>query len=173
MKKILLLSFAWFASFVAFATDGVDDNHFRIQGNVFDVQLSDGTEVEATHVQIVVYQDKELFVAFFSGKKGEYEFNLPVGHEYEIAFGGSAFVNQKVYVDSRPVAPRAGGYDLDLDMHLFRIMDGVEFNMLNEPFMRMVFDAETAQLKVDEEHYTERAKELERSLKKIKKEKKA
>ena len=173
MKKTFLMIGLYLSTLAVFATDSVDNDHFRIQGNVFDVHLSNGSEDEASHVQIVVYQNKEIFVAFFSGKKGEYEFNLPVGYEYEIAFGGSAFENQKVYVDTRPVVPRAGGYDLDLDIHLFRVIDGTQFSMLQEPFMRLYFDQETAQLILDEEHYITQAKELERALRKMKRDKKA
>jgi hypothetical protein len=174
MKNALLfLFFAWAIS-SAQATKGVDDDHFRIQGRIYEKSVTEGgTVVETPFCQVVVYQNKELFVAFFSSKDGSYEFNLPIGFEYEVMFGGSAFVNQKIQVDTKGMHKRPGGYDLDLDIELFRVMDGYEFPLLNEPFVKIGWDAETEQLIQDELYTLDRKRELEKLLKKIRKEKKA
>lgn len=174
MKNAILLTIFVCCVSVLQAKKGVDDDHFRIQGKVYDKPLAEaGSSIEAAFCQIIVYQNKELFVAFFSGKDGSYEFNLPIGFDYEVMFGGSAFVNQKVQIDTKSMKQRSGGYDLDLDIELFRVLDGYEFSLLNEPFVKIGWDAQTEQLVQDEAYTLDRRRELEKLLKKIRKEKKA
>ena len=71
------------------------ENHFHISGVIYHYDLVKGDELPAAHTQIVIYQNKELYVAFFGGADGLYSFYLPIGFEYEVWFGGSAFANKK------------------------------------------------------------------------------
>ncbi len=147
----------------------ISGDHFLVKGKVYEVDMLEGTEMAAVTAQVVVYQEKEIYVAFFTEKDGLYEFYLPIGHTYEIWFGGSAFINKKVQVDSNLMSGGKKPQKLDLDIGLFRPMDNEEFPLLNEPFVIIAYDEEMAALIPDLEYTEEKAVELEKQFRKIKK----
>ena len=174
MKKWMLFVAMFTMATLANATrKHTDDDHFLIQGKIYEQSLSNEEEQkEISHAQIVVYQDQEIFVSFYTDEHGSYEFNLPTGHEYEIWFGGSVYVNKRVYIDTRAVSSRPGGYDLDFDISLFKPVAGFEFAMLGQPLVKMAWNKEESQFTPDVEYTEIHMKELEKSLKKVRKERK-
>lgn len=145
------------------------ENLFLITGKVLEISLTGAEAKDCGNVQIVVYQDQEIFVAFYSDAKGGYEFNLPVGFTYEIWFGGSTYVNKKVSIDTRDLPKAKGGYEVELDMGLFRPYDKVDFVPLREPFVKVAYSDEYGTLAADMEYTALRSKELDKVVKKAKK----
>ena len=145
------------------------ENHFYIHGIIYQYDIDKGTEAPASHAQVVVYQNGELYVAFFAGEDGSYSFFLPIGFEYEVAFGGSAFVNKKLKVDATQLPEEKTPREIGLDFTLFRSVDDVDFAVLNEPFVRMNYDPEADALRIDEAYTRTRKTELDKVLKKAKK----
>ena len=145
------------------------ENLFLITGKVLEISLTGAEAKDCGNVQIVVYQDQEIFVAFYSDAKGAYEFNLPVGFTYEIWFGGSTYVNKKVFIDTRDLPKARGGYEVELDMGLFRPYDKVDFVPLKEPFVKVAYSDEYGTLAADMEYTALRSKELDKVVKKAKK----
>lgn len=145
------------------------ENLFLITGKVLEISLTGGEPKDCGNVQIVVYQDQEIFVAFYSDAKGGYEFNLPIGFTYEIWFGGSTYVNKKVQIDTRDLPKSRGGYEVELDLGLFRPYDKVDFVPLKEPFVKVAYSDEYGTLAADMEYTALRSKELDKVVKKAKK----
>ena len=145
------------------------ENLFLITGKVLEISLTGAEPKDCGNVQIVVYQDQEIFVAFYSDAKGGYEFNLPIGFTYEIWFGGSTYVNKKVSIDTRDLPKSRGGYEVELDMGLFRPYDKVDFVPLKEPFVKVEYSDEYGTLAADMEYTALRSKELDKVVKKAKK----
>ena len=145
------------------------ENHFYINGIIYQYDIQKGSEAPAPHAQVVVYQNNELYVAFFAGEDGSYSFFLPIGFEYDVAFGGSAFVNKKLKVDATQLPEEKKPREIVLDISLFRSVDGVDFTILNEPFVRMNYDPEADALRIDDAYTRSRKVELDKSLKKAKK----
>lgn len=143
---------------------------FVLKGKVQEIDMFDDITKEAPEVHVVVYQEKEIFVAFFTQKDGSYEFHLPYGYQYEIWYGGSAFVNKKVSVDTKKLAPGKQEMPLNMDIALFRPVDGYEFELLNEPYVNVTFDETTKTLVPDLEFTEIKADELSKLFRKIKKE---
>jgi hypothetical protein len=110
-----------------------------------------------------------LYVAFFAGEDGSYSFFLPIGFEYEVAFGGSAFVNKKLKIDATQLPEEKTPRDIGLDFTLFRSVDNIDFAVLKEPFVRMNYDAEADALRIDDVYTRTRKAELDKVLKKAKK----
>lgn len=148
----------------------ISGDYFLLKGQVYEVDMLAGSDMAAVSAQVVVYQEKEIYVAFFTEKDGLYEFYLPIGFTYEIWFGGSAFINKKVQVDARMLPKEKNPQKLDLDMGLFRPMDGYDFPLLNDPYVLIGYDEELAALIPDLEYTEEKAAELEKLFRKIKKE---
>jgi hypothetical protein len=145
------------------------ENLFLITGKVLEISLTGAEPKDCGNVQIVVYQDQEIFVAFYSDAKGGYEFNLPVGFTYEIWFGGSTYVNKKVSIDTRDLPKSKGGYEVEWDLGLFRPYDKVDFVPLKEPFVKVQYSDEYGTLAADMEYTALRSKELDKVIKKAKK----
>lgn len=145
------------------------ENHFVISGIVYHFDIAKGSETPAAHTQIVVYQNKELYVAFFGGADGSYSFYLPVGFEYEVWFGGSAFANKKVLIDATQLPEEKKPREVLLDVSLFRAVEGVDFSILNEPYVRMAYNPESDSMRPDDEYTRKRKVELDKSIKKAKK----
>jgi hypothetical protein len=144
-------------------------DHFLLTGKIVEMDLVAGGDKECGNVQIVVYQGDEIFVAFYSEVNGAYEFNLPLGHSYEIWFGGSTYVNKKVYINARDLPPNKFGYEVELDMGLFRPVENVDFAPLHEPFVKIAYDEAFEALAVDMDYTILRSKELDKVIKKAKK----
>jgi hypothetical protein len=170
----LLLTILIFLSATPFISGkdkkGVAGDYFLLSGKVYEINMIEGTEMDAVSAQVVVYQEDEIYVAFFTKQDGLYEFYLPVGHVYKIWFGGSAFVNKIVQVDARALPITKKPADVDLDMGLFRPLDGYDFALLNEPYVMFNYDEEMEEMMPDMEYSEKKAMELDKIFKKIKKE---
>lgn len=172
MKTLLfLICCAWGASAQGTVDKSEHQGQFKLFGKVFEYDPVNGGENVAADAQIVVYQGTELYVAFFTGKSGNYEFYLPVGHVYEIWYGGGAFVNKIVSVDATECPPSRSPKDLKLDMGLFRPIEGTDFPMLMEAFVKVNFDKENGMLMPDMEYVDERMRMLDKTLRKVSKSK--
>jgi hypothetical protein len=145
------------------------ENHFFINGIIYQYDIVKDSEAPASHAQVVVYQNNELYVAFFAGEDGSYSFYLPIGFEYEVAFGGSAFVNKKLKVDATQLPEEKKPREVILDISLFRSVDDVDFAILNEPYLFMAYDPEMDVLRLNEEYTRKRKIELDKALKRAKK----
>ncbi len=149
--------------------DDSNGDYYMLKGSVYEVDMITENEKKASDVQVVVYQDHELFVAFFTDAAGAYEFFLPLGHSYEVWFGGAAFVNKKVAVDATQFPKERKPRTVTLDMGLFRPIEGVEFPMLNTPFVNIRYDAEMDEISPDFEFTGRKTEELNKYFVKIKK----
>lgn len=168
--KPLFTIIAVLASLVGFSKNDISGDKFIIQGKIYELNIFDQTDKEANKVQIVIYQNQEIYASIYCKENGSYEFILPVGFEYELWFGGKEFVNKKVYVDSRSVPSRkASGYECNLDMGLFRPIDNVEFPTLVDHYVKVRWDNEYRQLLPDIEYSEWKYKEVEKNIKRARK----
>ncbi len=173
MKILFLAISVLFSSLSCFCQSTRKDitgDYFHLTGKVYEVDMFEGTEKSAIATQIVVYQEKELYVAFFTEKNGLYEFYLPAGFQYEIWYGGSAFVNKIVTVDSRMLPKSKKPSKLDLDIGLFRPVEGHDFPMLKEPYVQVIYDEELAGMVPDFEYTDDKSAQLEKIFRRLKKE---
>lgn len=145
------------------------ENHFLISGIIYHYDILSDKEMPAANVQIAIYQDKDLYVAFFGGADGAYSFYLPVGFEYEVMFGGSAFVNKRVRIDATQFPEERKPREVLLDLSLFRNVEGADFSLLEEPYVHIIYDPEADRILPDEAYTIKRKTELDKAIKKAKK----
>jgi hypothetical protein len=146
-------------------------DYFLLKGKVLQLDPIEEKEEDAPNVQVVVYQEKEIYVAFYTEPTGVYEFYLPVGHTYEIWYGGSAYVNKKVAIDATQFPKEKKPRTVLMDMGLFRPVEGYDFPMLNAPYVKVAFDVEANEALADLEYTAALSDEISRLFRKIKKEK--
>ena len=174
--RLLLILFALlvacvpsFGQFLKISKTTSLENHYLISGVMYNYDIASGKETPAANVQIVIYQNRELYVAFFGGADGAYSFYLPVGFDYDVSFGGSAYVNKKVHVDATQFPEERKPREILLDMSLFHPVDGADFSVLEQPFVNIQYDPEADQIRPDESYTAKRKAELEKALKKARK----
>ena len=157
------------AQFRKISKSTTHENHYLISGVLYNYDIASGKETPAANVQIVIYQNRELYVAFFGGADGTYSFYLPVGFDYDVSFGGSAYVNKKVHVDATQFPEERKPREVLLDLSLFHHVDGADFSVLEQPFVNIQYDPEADQIRPDEAYTAKRKAELEKALKKARK----
>jgi len=146
------------------------NEYFLVEGVVYEIDPLEETEGKASEVQLVVYQEKEIYVAFYTAKTGAYNFYLPVGHDYLIWYGGSSYVNKKVEIEGTKFPTSEKPQKVQMDIALFRPIEGYEFPMLDEPFVKVVYHTDDELIGPDMKYTDERVDLLGKQVKKIQKE---
>lgn len=106
----------------------INEEHFLIHGDMVEQVYGSENKANAPNTRVIVYRDNEIYVAFKSDERGEYIFNLPIGHKYELTYGGDDFVNKRVEIDATDCKIRKKGYTLEMNMSLFRPVDEVDYS---------------------------------------------
>jgi hypothetical protein len=162
-------------SMICLVSNAQKDNHegyFHLKGNTIEIDMFDQVEKGPISTQVVVYQDKDIYVAFFTDQSGLYEFYLPIGHQYEIWFGGGVYVSKKVAVDTKGVpTKKKRPSELKLDMALFQAVDGYDFPMLKDAYVKVEYDEEYQALTPDLDYTEAISVDIDKLFRKIKKEK--
>jgi hypothetical protein len=163
------LALAWLL--IAICTHAQSNtNSFVIQGKITQVDWLSGEEKPASNCQVVVYEAKDIYVAFFADEQGRYEFELPFGREYTVWYGGSSFVNQLVSIYTHVPEKIWRHQEYDLNVQLFQPVDEEDFDILNEPVKILEYTAE-GRLLFERTDYGERkAKELEAVKRRVQRE---
>ena len=118
----------------------VDDQHLILYGNIVEMLYGSENEANAPFTRVIIYRDNEIYCAFKSNDKGEYVFNLPLGYEYELDFGGDDFVNKKVVIDATNINGKRAKREVAMDVSLFRPVESVDYTDMQKPIVRWYFD---------------------------------
>lgn len=150
----------------------VDKHHFLIHGNVIELSPEDMIENQISGTQIIVYQNDEIYVAFDTDEKGDYEFNLPNGYDYSIHYGTRAFVPKKIDINASEVYEKRDGHSLKLNVAVFKEVENVDYAVMDEPMSKFNFEMGKRSFDIDYE-YAEyklgQMRDLYKTMKKMKK----
>ncbi|NNE54499.1 MAG: hypothetical protein HKN32_00665 [Flavobacteriales bacterium] len=164
---VLALSMLAMSAFDAGNMRPVDEQHFLIHGKIIEINPVVMDEDQADDTQVIVYQDGEIYVAFNTNDEGEYLFNLPIGHNYEVVYGGEAYVNKKVTIDAKELPQKRKGYDVKLDMGVFQEYSDVDYSFLNDPVAQIFYDDDYGDLAFDEQYSMKQGKAMMKCFKEI------
>ncbi len=131
----LIMSFLFLmASQVLF---GQEDIH--IYGTVKEVETNH--KMESVIVQVT--QDGKSFDSYTTSGSSKFEFDLPLGHLYNIKFSKDGYIGKKIEINTKyiPEEDQEGGFKLDLDMSLFEYIEGFDESILEEPIGIAAYDA--------------------------------
>lgn len=127
--------------------------HILIHGNTVEQIYNTENVANAPDVWVIINRDdEELYCAFKTDSKGEYEFNLPVGHRYELLYGGKDFVNKKVIIDATDTPEVRRGHIVKMNMSLFRPVETVDYSVLASPLAEFKYDKTSKSLAPDMIH---------------------
>jgi hypothetical protein len=169
--KTGILCMIWLLAFHCCSAQKRTDlgNYFLLKGKLLLIDPFTEAEGETGSTQVVVFQGDEIFVSFDSKTSGKYEFYLPVGHVYTIRYGGGKFVNKKVILDATTSPREKKPRSMNLDIGLFRPIDGASFPTLEQPYVKIAYNSEYDDFVPDFEHTDAMMKQLTKEIKMAKK----
>ena len=114
--------------------------------------LSDG--------EVVVFQDGVTFDILEVDILGKYSVELPLHHLYTFEFVRDGFTSKKVSLDVSdvPETDAVDGFGFDLDITLFKTIEGFDESILDTPIGMGTYDVETGKFNFDMDH-TDRVKQ--------------
>ncbi|MFT7208785.1 MAG: hypothetical protein ACI93E_000412 [Flavobacteriales bacterium] len=119
----------------------IDEKHFLIYGDVIEQVYGSENRANAPNTRVIVYRENEIYVAFKSDARGEYIFNLPLGHKYELTYGGENFVNKRIVIDATNAKVSKSGYSLEMNMSLFRPVEEMDYTEMDtNPVVSFSYD---------------------------------
>jgi hypothetical protein len=143
--------------------------YFLLQGQLFEVNPFTQEEGKAAFTQVKVYQGDEIYVAFDSKSSGKYEFYLPLGHLYTVAYGGGKYVNKMVLVDATASPNEKKPRMMQLNIGLFAPIEGASFPALEQPYVKIAYSKEYDDFVPDFDHTETMMKQLDKEIKLAKK----
>jgi hypothetical protein len=109
---------------------------------------------------VVVFQDGTEFDRLEVDNNAGYSFELPLRHLYTFQFVRDGFTSKKVSLDVSdvPETDAVDGFGFDLDMTLFKTIEGFDESILDTPIGMGTYDVESGKFNFDMEH-TDRVKQ--------------
>ena len=109
---------------------------------------------------VVVFQDGSEFDRLEGDNNAGYSFELPLRHLYTFQFVRDGFTSKKVSLDVSdvPDTDAVDGFGFDLDMTLFKTIEGFDESILDTPIGMGTYDVETGKFNFDMDH-TDRVKQ--------------
>ena len=108
---------------------------------------------------VVVYQDDVEIDRQEVDKNASYEYELPLGFSYTFAYEREGFTAKKVVLDvtHTPDDESVDGFGFDLDMTLFKNIDGFDTSILDTPMGIGTYDPDSKRFTFNTDH-TDRMK---------------
>lgn len=144
--RLLMVCLALVPSAAGFAQDDL----LLVSGTLTD----DGNRKKMPGVEVVVYQDGVEYDRMTTDARASYSFELPLRHDYVFSYEFDGYGNKRIQVDASnvPLEDLKGGFNLDLDMTLFTLVEGFDVTILEEPYGKASFDSQRNTVAFDFAH---------------------
>jgi hypothetical protein len=112
--------------------------------SVFGGMKDDSTKKKLENCQLMIFKDGNQFDIINAGVGGKYKTDLPLGFTYDFKFTQAGYIQEIIRVDTRniPEEDAAGGFELQLDVNLLRMIPGYNLELNKEPIGKAEYDAE-------------------------------
>jgi hypothetical protein len=168
MKLYLSLVFVLLIPFASIAGKRNPKKHFEFSGQVLEMNLKSEKEKPVRNASITVYQDGELYVFFETTENGTFNFNLPIGHDYVIDFGGNKLVSKKIQIDASKCPKNMTATKIDFDVVLFEDLGYKPIKCLEKPIAFYAYDPGFKTLIPNDDYTYEHSLQLKKELRKVK-----
>ncbi|MDA0732097.1 MAG: hypothetical protein O2852_04580 [Bacteroidetes bacterium] len=152
-RKIVVLSI--FFAFAIGASLAQTDAILQVSGTIKD----EDSGRKLPGCEIVIFQDGVEFTRLECDKNAGYSIELPIRYSYTFQYERDGFVSKKVVLDVSeiPEGEAVGGFGFDLDMSLFKNIEGFDISILDTPIGMGMYDVNSGKFKFDLDH-TDRMK---------------
>lgn len=125
-------------------------NLLLVSGSVKD----DGSGRKLPGAVVIVYQDDTEIERAEVDNNSSYSFELPLGFSYTFAYEREGFTTKKVELDvtHTPQDDSVDGFGFDLDMNLFKNIDGFDTSILDTPIGMGTYNPDTRKFSFDMDH---------------------
>jgi hypothetical protein len=119
--------------------------------SVFGGMKDDSTKKKLDNCQLMIFKDGNQFDIVNAGGSGKYTTELPLGFTYDFKFTQTGYIQKIIRVDTRNIPPEetAGGFELQLDVNLLRMIPGYNLDLNKEPIGKAAFDPELGDVAFD------------------------
>lgn len=146
----------------------ISNEYVLVHGNVKEFQLDSEDLSDASKVRCVVYKNGEIYVAFKTDEDGDYLFNLPVGEQYELVFGGDDYVNKRINLDVSSLEAEKKGIAFKCDMRVFKSPGEVkQLAIFDEPVCLFSYSDRSKKVLPDLDYLDDHSFKVERAMRKI------
>ena len=152
-RKIIILGVFFVSAIGTFLAQ--TDAHLQVSGTIKD----EDSGRKLPGCVIVIFQDGVEYDRLDGDNNAGYSIELPIPHSYTFRYERDGFVSKKVVLDASQVPDEdvVKGFGFDLDMTLFKEIDGFDTSILDTPIGMGMYDAGTGKFKFDLDH-TDRIK---------------
>ena len=152
-RKMIILGVFFVSAIGTFLAQ--TDAHLQVSGTIKD----EDSGRKLPGCVIVIFQDGVEYDRLDGDKNAGYSIELPIPHSYTFRYERDGFVSKKVVLDASQVPDEdvVKGFGFDLDMTLFKEIDGFDTSILDTPIGMGMYDAGTGKFKFDLDH-TDRIK---------------
>ena len=152
-RKIVVLSI--FFAFAIGASLAQTDAILQVSGTIKD----EDSGRKLPGCEIVIFQDGVEFTRLECDKNAGYSIELPIRYSYTFQYERDGFVSKKVVLDVSeiPEGDAVGVYGAELDVTLFKNIEGFDISILDTPIGIGMYDVNSGKVKFDLDH-TDRMK---------------
>ena len=136
--RFAIAAFAMVVGLFVSASAIAQEDLFLVFGSV---KLDDGNK-RLEGVDVIVYQDGEVFDQLKTNAKGDYDFELPLRHLYTFSFVLDGHSNKRIEVDASGIPESViGNRNMDLDMSMLPLPEGFDRSIFEDAYGRGEYDA--------------------------------
>lgn len=119
--------------------------------SIYGVVRDHSEKNKIANVTIVVFENDKKIFERKSNLAGKYEFVLEYDKSYRIEYNYPNYVSKYLTIDVRdiPEEDRIGGFEMNIDMTLFREIEGLDVSLLENPIGKAQFDAKRNEIAWD------------------------
>ena len=138
LSRFAIASFAVVVGLFVSVSAIAQEDLFLVFGSV---KLEDANK-RLEGVDVIVYQDGEVFDQLKTNAKGDYDFELPLRHLYTFSFVLDGHSNKRIEVDASGIPESViGNRNMDLDMSMLPLPDGFDRSIFEDAYGRGEYDA--------------------------------
>jgi len=143
ISSILILFFGFFTLVNA-------QDILSIHGSVREKE----TTSKMDGVSIIITKDGVEFTTEYSSSNGKFDFELPLGYRYNLKFTKKDYVHKIIQFDSKniPAEDMEGGFDYPLEITLFKMVEGMNMAIFDQPIGKAKFDSEKNAIEFDHDY---------------------
>lgn len=119
--------------------------------SIYGVVRDHNDNKKIPNVDIIIYENGKRAFSKKTNLNGKYDFVLEFNKSYRIDYIYPYYVTKYLTINAKdvPDIDRVGGFEMNIDMTLFKEIDGLDVSLLKDPIGKAQFDASKGEMAWD------------------------